>query len=143
MYVKGGSRALYEKARQMKLKIPNLKVLAFLCDPIKRLYSHISMEFLYRPTFWGQGATMESVWQTAESYANSEPAIKASKDTLVDKLTIGRYYSKISPWIEMFGFDRIHLVDGENLGKSYELLVFTDFQPEFRTFGSKNENYKK
>ena len=119
-YVKGGGGALYKKAQLMKRTIPDLKILAFLCDPIKRLYSHIKMDYEdegKRARYWGAGATVKSVWETAESYANTDHPAVAGKDTLLKKLSFGRFYSKLSPWIESFGFDRIHLVDGDNLGK--------------------------
>jgi len=119
-YVKNVGRALYNKARRMKEKIPDLKILAFLCDPIKRLYSHIKMDYEdegKRARYWGAGATVESVWETAESYANTGQPVLAGKNTLLRKLWYGRFHSKLSPWIESFGFDRIHLVDGDNLGK--------------------------
>ena len=44
------------KAENMKKAIPDLKILAFVCDPIKRLYSHIKMHWANerkRKSFWG------------------------------------------------------------------------------------------
>ena len=38
-------------------------------------------------------------------------------DTLLLKLSLGMFYSKLAPWVEAFGFDRIHIVDGTNLGR--------------------------
>ena len=71
-YAQGDTRSLLEKAHLMQKKIPNVKIIAFVCDPIKRLYSHIKMHYENehkRHKFWGLNATIQSVWKTAERYA--------------------------------------------------------------------------
>ena len=121
-YVKGGDSALYKKARLMKQKIPDLKILVFLCDPIKRLYSHIKMDYedqRKRQKYWGKNVTVESVWATAEDHAAQRNVTELStehNDTLRQKLKFGKFYSKLLPWIKVFGYSQIHLVDGDNLG---------------------------
>ena len=39
-----------------------------------------------------------------------------SVDSLRTKLNLGMFYSKLAPWVQTFGFNRVHLVDGANLG---------------------------
>ena len=71
-YAQGDTRSLLEKAHLMQKKIPNVKIIAFVCDPIKRLYSHVKMHYENehkRQKFWGLNATIQSVWKTAERYA--------------------------------------------------------------------------
>ena len=40
-YSLGSSRVLFERATNMKKRIPNLKLFVLLCDPAERAYSHI------------------------------------------------------------------------------------------------------
>ena len=41
-YTRGNMSVLMERAMAMKLKIPNLKLIVILCDPVKRIFSQIS-----------------------------------------------------------------------------------------------------
>jgi hypothetical protein len=52
----------------MKKKIPDLKILVFVCEPIKRLLSHINMHYKFpkkRAKYWGANSTLQDVWDIA------------------------------------------------------------------------------
>ena len=48
LYTRGGLKELENRAKNMKKTIPNLKILVFVCHPVKRLLSWIKqLEFQY------------------------------------------------------------------------------------------------
>ena len=119
-----------------------MKILAFVCDPIKRLYSHLKMKFANQHGLFKHGAQIEDVWRKAEalarewtecldgfhyseyfgkgenllSFACWKTMAKKYDRLIVGKLNLGMFYSKLSPWVKIFGLQKIHLVDGTNLG---------------------------
>ena len=129
-YMNGEANKLRERFKLMKELSPGVKILVLLCDPMHRLWSHLKMNkkndyFLEIANYsqkWLQAMrdfdySAKNVSLIDHRIFKTGPAINryVSFGYARKNLLVGFYYSRLKILIDVFGRDRVLLLDGDNL----------------------------
>ena len=104
---------------------PDVKLLIFVCDPVKRVFSHVKQHLAQLHISSGRQfndsdilTCMNQIVNGLENSTSHKLRIpKFENHDLTGTLTRGNYMANIRPWLKYFKTKNIHFVDGSNLGE--------------------------
>lgn len=107
----------------MKEDNPNLKVIIFFCDPVKRTYSHVNQILAMSKFQTGNVYTEVDASECMKLIVNGLPTSEGGSLNCGSFHGIGlnmaversNYMTTITPWLQHFNLTDIHLIDGSNL----------------------------
>jgi len=116
-YTLGTRQTIHQRAQMMKQQMPNAKLIVMLCDPAERAFSHVKHQSKY--------LGFDSTWRVDENddplvafekladFMNpEEPNADAHLRIMDFIIPYGNFFTQLAPYIEVFGRDSIHFVDG-------------------------------
>lgn len=119
----------------MKRDNPNVKLVIFVCDPIKRVFSHVKQHLaqlhIQQGTTFDDGDILTCMNQIVDGLPTSKNRTFHIKrfmtHDLTGTVTRGNYVTNVRPWLKHFKPDDIHFVDGSNLGNTVERNIQLQF----------------
>jgi|ERR1712130_507877 len=132
----GGSEDIRRlRARAMKIINPNLKLLAVVCDPIRRAFSQLSMKDRRTKDRQASGRSDEKRPCRSCLKGDLPQAIARFTTTMQQHWSEGResgyaaFSNYLEPFLEVFGENNILIIDGENLirNANWEFKRIVDF----------------
>lgn len=123
-YMNGDIAVLSARAKMMKEDNPNVKIIIFLCDPVKRVYSHVRQIMAQKHIATKKNYTdahalvmMNTILKNLPktSYKNKLYLGTFEGVTLGQTVVGGMYYHMVKPWLDHIKPENIYLIDGTRL----------------------------
>ena len=130
-YSLGENEVLVKRAKRMKKMNPDLKVFIIICDPISRIYSHITHMFRQHKDFQAKLTVADMIDRTVQyselnRFNKTDNDPKHLFDAIVKLLQFTDYWTICNAYRSVFG-DNFLIADGEairnNPGPEFERLL--------------------
>merc|ERR1712210_445875 len=132
-YSGGGSNEVrLARAKAMKAINPNVKLIGIACDPVKRAYSQLNMKERRTETLKESGQPCRNKGCLQGTIEEAFERFTQKQQTTFDNglpMGFADYANQVKPFVEIFGAENFHLVDGENLVRNpdHEWGMLLDF----------------
>ncbi len=114
-------------AKQVKKKIPNVKIIILLRNPVDRTFSQYSQwqKTEFEPLSFEEAIKSEKI-RTADEWKNytDDKSISSRKHVRYAYLAGGIYYDQIKVWMDVFPREQIHIIKAEDFFSEPSKCVF-------------------
>jgi len=129
--ISGNYSQLLGRAKCIKKINPNVKILAMICDPVKRFISHAKHVIGYNANATARDVKTVTMvkndvkWMLQRNgdmtHLTSPTAVKFAESPFKTErhmrfLRYGNYHQQLLPFLEVFGTDGVIIMDGSNMG---------------------------